>query len=168
MNRKYNLFIFFGIIFTIGIGILLHFMYEWSGYNSYVGLISPINESVWEHLKLLFFPMSFWILLGSFTLGKNNKNYVCASILGLISGIILIPVLYYTFTPFLGRDNMILNIAIFVISICIAFLFMEYILKNFNLRFLNEKTGIFVWEIIFVLFVLFTLFPPNLPIFHAY
>ena len=44
-----------GIIFTLATGTLLHFTYEWSGENPFVALYSPVSESVWEHLKLLFF-----------------------------------------------------------------------------------------------------------------
>lgn len=44
-------------IFTIILGTLLHFTYEWSGNNAFVGAFSSINESTWEHLKLAFYPM---------------------------------------------------------------------------------------------------------------
>ena len=46
-------------ILTLILGTLLHFLYEWTGYNYLVGFISPVNESTWEHLKLLFFPVLF-------------------------------------------------------------------------------------------------------------
>lgn len=44
-------------IFAIILGTLLHFTYEWSGNNAFVGAFSSINESTWEHLKLAFYPM---------------------------------------------------------------------------------------------------------------
>ena len=53
MSLKTNLFRF---IFISVLGVLLHFTYEWSGDNAVVGLFSAVNESTWEHLKLLFFP----------------------------------------------------------------------------------------------------------------
>ncbi len=43
----------FGIVFTLIIGTLLHFVFEWSGRNFLVAFIAPTNESVFEHLKLL-------------------------------------------------------------------------------------------------------------------
>lgn len=52
-----------GILFVSVLGVLMHFVYEWSGSNRFVGLFAPINESTWEHMKLLFFPcsyMDFW------------------------------------------------------------------------------------------------------------
>ena len=68
MSLKTNLFRF---IFISVLGVLLHFTYEWSGNNPIVGLFSATNESTWEHLKLLFFPMlsqQFFITLLKFIL----------------------------------------------------------------------------------------------------
>lgn len=168
MNRKLNLYIISGIVFTIIVGTLLHFVYEWSGSNSIVGLFSPINESVWEHMKLLFYPMSIWIIWGYFKFGKSNPNYICASLIGLVSGLILIPVLFYTYTAIAAKTILWLDITIFVVSIVIAFLIMRHILKNYNLRCLSVKKGIFLWEILFVLFVLFTISPPDIPLFREF
>ncbi len=74
MYRRLNIFLIIGAVFTIITGTLLHFVYEWSGESLFVGIFSPINESVWEHLKLLFFPMSVWILIGYFIFGKKIQN----------------------------------------------------------------------------------------------
>ena len=46
-----------GFIFTAVFGTLSHFFYDWSNENVLIGLISPVNESTWEHMKLLFFPI---------------------------------------------------------------------------------------------------------------
>ena len=75
MYRRLNIFLIIGAVFTIITGTLLHFVYEWSGESLFVGIFSPINESVWEHLKLLFFPMSVWILIGYFI---QNLHSFCS------------------------------------------------------------------------------------------
>ena len=51
-----------GILWTLVIGTSSHFFYQWSGENFFVGLVSPVNETVWEHLKLLFFPALLYML----------------------------------------------------------------------------------------------------------
>ena len=168
MKKKLNLYIFFGIIFTIVLGILLHFVYQWSGSNKIVGLFSPVNESVWEHLKLLFYPMSLWFFFGYYKFGRTNANYICATLIGLVAGLILIPLLFYTYTFITGETILALDITVFILSVLIGFLIMYYIFKNYNWRFLTFKTGILLWELIFVLFVIFTIFPPNLPLFMDY
>ncbi|HNU23751.1 MAG TPA: DUF6512 family protein, partial [Mesotoga sp.] len=45
-----------GFFFVFFFGVLLHMVYGWSEGNAIVGLISPVNESIWEHLKMLFVP----------------------------------------------------------------------------------------------------------------
>ena len=56
----------FSIIFTFILGTLLHFTYKLSGNNQLVGVFSAVNESTWEHLKLVFFPMLLTIIIGYF------------------------------------------------------------------------------------------------------
>ena len=49
------------------LGTLFHFVYGWSGENPVAGLFFPVNESTWEHLKLIFFPILL-LCLGIFDL----------------------------------------------------------------------------------------------------
>ena len=46
-----------GTVFVLITGTISHFIYDWSGQNYILGLIFPTNESTWEHMKLVFFPM---------------------------------------------------------------------------------------------------------------
>lgn len=167
MYQKFNKFIFFGMVFTLVFGTLLHFFYDWSGSNPIVGLFAPINESVWEHLKLLYYPMSIWIIGGFFRYGRKNKNYFVSAIAGFLCGAVSIPLLFYFYHLFTPQDILALDIAIFILATCISFLVMGYFYKNYNFRFLSVKQGIFIWELFFALFAFFTIFPPNLGIFQA-
>ena len=45
-----------GALFTAAMGTLLHFVYDWSGGWGAAAAFSAVNESTWEHMKLLFFP----------------------------------------------------------------------------------------------------------------
>ena len=54
-------------LFISVLGVLLHFTYEWSGDNPIVALFSAVNESTWEHLKLLFFPMLLLTIIELFS-----------------------------------------------------------------------------------------------------
>lgn len=57
-------------IWIIAAGSLLHFVYDLTGENPFVGVFVPVNESVWEHLKLLLLPVFLfsWWNTGSFPL----------------------------------------------------------------------------------------------------
>lgn len=110
-----------GAIFVMLTGTLSHFLYDWSGKNALVGLFAPVNESVWEHMKLLFFPMLFY---GLFMIFKLKDEYPClpSSLwTGLLAGTFAIPLLYYAYTFLLGRDVFLLDLATFLLSVVIAF-----------------------------------------------
>ena len=52
-----------GFAFVSIVGTLWHFIYRWTGNNRLVALVCPVNESPWEHLKLLWFPFLLWCLI---------------------------------------------------------------------------------------------------------
>lgn len=168
MYRRLNIFLIIGAVFTIITGTLLHFVYEWSGESLFVGIFSPINESVWEHLKLLFFPMSVWILIGYFIFGKKFKTYIPSAVIGILSGMILIPMWFYTYTVFTGKPILFLDILSFIISVCVAFFITAHLIENYNIPYLTPKLGFLIWDIIFALFIIFTLCQPDFPLFISY
>lgn len=42
-----------GFIFTAILGTLLHFLFDWTNGSVIAALFSAVNESIWEHMKLL-------------------------------------------------------------------------------------------------------------------
>ena len=110
-----------GILFVIITGTISHFVYEWSQNNFILGFFFPVNESTWEHMKLLFFPM----LIYSFFLGRRLKgDYPCITsslLAGVLLGTFLIPVIFYTYSGILGQHFTPLDIATFILSTLLAF-----------------------------------------------
>lgn len=80
-----------GIIFVMLTGTLSHFLYDWSGQNPVVGLFTPVNESIWEHMKLLFFPMLLYSLIMILKYRRQYPHIASALFFGLIAGTILNP-----------------------------------------------------------------------------
>lgn len=154
-----------GIFFVLSIGSLAHFLYDWSGNNPIVGLFTPVNESIWEHMKLLFFPM----LLYSFILIlKFYRKYVCitsALCFGILIGTIFIPIFYYTYTSLLGKNIFILDISTFILSTVIAFLCSYKLTLSCRLESYKSLLCILV-GLLFICFFLFTYYPPNTIIFQ--
>ena len=79
-------------IFVCISGTLLHFTYKIFGENKFVASFSAVNESVWEHLKLLFFPMLLTTIIGYFYIGKSHSNFLCSKAIGIITAIFFIVV----------------------------------------------------------------------------
>lgn len=95
--KQLKCFIIIGIVFVLIAGSLAHFLYDWTGRNDIVGLFTPINESIWEHMKLLFFPMLLYTLLMIFKF-KDNRLCIASSFsFGILAGTFLIPILYYAY-----------------------------------------------------------------------
>ncbi|MBR3994596.1 MAG: hypothetical protein IKI97_04860 [Clostridia bacterium] len=157
-------YIIAGILFVSVLGTFFHFVYEWSDNNFFVGLFAPINESVWEHTKLIFFP----ILIYAVFLNKNLKNqYPCiTSALGAASllGVLLIIILYYTYSGITGFNVAFADISIFYISVIASF----YAAYKLTLSCGADKFSIIlqILNIVMIfLFIAFTLSPPNIPLF---
>ena len=160
--KKYTII---GIIFVLAKGTLDHFLYDWSVQNAIVGLFTPINESIWEHMKLLFYPM---LLYSLFLIFKFRKTYSCITsslCFGIIMGTILIPVFFYAYTSILGNDILILDIGTFILSILIAF-WLSYKL-TLSCR-LEPYTALLCCLVIvlWLCFMYFTYHPPGTRIFQ--
>ncbi len=159
-------YIILGVIFVSLLGTLFHFAYNFTGKNAIVGLFVATNESTWEHMKLLFFPMYFYSLLA----GKNLKKiYPCINssmAFGTLLGTFLIPVLFYTYSGILGFNVPGVDISIFYISVIISF-FVVY--KTTISCSLNAYKGLFdvFLFIMAVLFIIYSVFPPDIALFKA-
>lgn len=151
------------IIFTIILGTILHFTFGWSNKNLFVGAFSAINESTWEHLKLLFFPMLITTIFEYLYINKKPQNFLCARTIGILSAILFTTISFYTYTGILGTNYAIINILIFIISV----IFGEYISYKIIISnsFCNNKIAIFTLIILFICFIFFTYFPPKIGLF---
>lgn len=110
-----------GAIFVIILGTFAHFFYKWSDQNWLIGLFTPINESTWEHMKLLFFPM---LLFSFYAYCKLKRIYPCigsALLTGILVGTALIPFIFYAYTAIIGHHIFIFDIATFLVSVMVAF-----------------------------------------------
>lgn len=110
-----------GILFVIITGFLAHFAYDWSKNKDIVGLFVPVNESVWEHMKLLFFPMLLYSPIMAFKLKSRYPCIISSLYFGILLGTSLIPILYYTYTSITGKNILIVDIGIFILSTITAF-----------------------------------------------
>ena len=111
-----------GFLFVSAAGTLLHFLYDWSGERLFAAVISAVNESTWEHMKLLFVPVFLFSTVQVFALGRTYPNFLAVRAISTLTGLALIPVLFYTYSGVWGSYSAWINIAIFYISALAAFL----------------------------------------------
>lgn len=154
-----------GIVFVIITGSLFHFLYDWSGHNQIVGLFTPVNESIWEHMKLLFFPMLLYSIVMILKFKQPYPHITSALFLGLMTGTVLIPLFYYAYTFVLGTNYLVLDIGIFILSIIISFWLTYKLTLSHRLESYTFVLGISVCALL-ICFWLFTNHAPNGAIFQ--
>ena len=147
-------------------GTILHFLYGWTGGSILVSPFSGVNESTWEHMKLLFWPLFLFALVQRLFY-RDQENYWCVKLAEVALGLVLIPVLFYTYNGAFGKSPDWLNIAIFYITALLVFLFEWWAFKNNRLQCGYTLLPFAVICLIGVLFVAFTFSPPQIPLFQG-
>lgn len=159
-NKKLLAYTIGGVLFVSVLGTLLHFAYEWSGGNRIVALFTPVNESTWEHMKLLFFPMLVYILFEYFQLKEDFPGILCGGFTGILVGTILIPLLFYGYTGIFGRNFTAADIAIYYISVIIGFIVNYYLADQCDQK-IYEMAVSGIILLLAIAFMVFTFHPPD-------
>ena len=157
------------ITFSIVCGTLFHFVYQWTGENKIIAAFVPVNESIWEHLKLAFYPMGIFAIIEYFIVKNRVNNYLEAKTIGIFVAIFFIIVAYFTYTGIIGAGIFFIDILIFILSIIIG----EYVAYKLMTRKneSNEKTKILaIIILVFLLFcfILFTYYSPEVNLFRDF
>lgn len=145
-------------------GTLLHFLYDWTGKSVLVAPFSAINESTWEHMKLMFVPAFIFALIQS-AFFKDAVNYWCVKFIGIMTGVILIPVIFYTYNGAFGKSPDYVNIAIFFIAATAVYILETRLYKKGVPRCKKRWLPILILCTVAALFILFSFFTPSLPLF---
>ena len=164
MKRTVWLWQIFGFaIVSLG-GTLLHFLYDMLGGAFLIAPFSGVNESTWEHMKLLFWPMFIYAIFESLFF-RRYKSFWCVKLRGTLIGLCLIPLIFYTYNGVIGKSADWINISIFFISAAVAYIYEMRALRRGNVRCKSPKRALLALCVIALSFVYFTFSPPTLEIF---
>jgi hypothetical protein len=155
-----------GMLFIIFLGSLLHFTFEWSGYQPIVGVFSAVNESVWEHLKLGFWPALLYAIIEYRLVKKETNNFFLAKTVVPYAITAIIPLIFYSYTSITGESIFLIDILSFFIAVVIAQFLSYKLLTHKQLPDKLEKAAILALLLLGVAFIVFTFYPPHLPIFQ--
>ena len=167
----------FGLLFIAinaavlwGVASFSHFAYEIFGKSPVVGLFSPVNESVWEHLKLLFFPLLLWWLIAYFIWGKpcavGLRKWTVAAAVGLLTAMGSVLLLYYAYTGDLGVESAVVDIVLTYVGFFLGLLLAFHAIRYANPGLAAAGISVLVIALIALAFFLFTFRPPHLPLFY--
>lgn len=163
MPNKLLKFEIFSTIMIMILGTILHFTFSFFHQNLFVALFSPVNESIWEHLKLLYFPSLIFIIIGSFLFLAKYPNYLQVKIKYLLLSLLFIITFFYTYTGIIGYHLAILDILSFYVAV-----FFEQYFSYHNCSLGTKK----ILEPLFILFILtysfayYTFKPLPIPLFE--
>lgn len=154
-----------GMVFIILLGSMLHFTFEWSGNQPIVGVFSAVNESVWEHLKIAFWPALLYLIFEYRYIYDKSNNFFFAKTLGVYSIMIVIPLIFYSYTAFL-KENLLIDVGSFIFAIVFGQLVSYRLLtyEKFAKKF--ELIAFVALLALALAFVVFTFYPPQFQFFQ--
>lgn len=156
-------------IVCLFLGTLLHFTYQWSGENGFIASFSAVNESVWEHLKLVFYPMFLMAIIEYFFVKKISNNYIEAKTIGIFSAISFIVVSFFTYTGIIGTNFLLIDILIFMISIILGEAISYKLMKRKNESTIQSKILASIITIfLLICFIVCTYYTPKVNLFRDF
>ena len=164
MKRTVWLWQVVGFAVTSLFGTLLHFLYDFTGGAIITAPFSGVNESTWEHMKLLFWPMLLYSLFESIFF-RGYANFWCVKLRGALLGLGLIPTLFYLYNGVIGKSPDWVNIAIFFISAAAAYIYEARALTSGHPICKHPRRAIITLVTLAALFILFTFKTPTIEIF---
>lgn len=152
-----------GLVFSIIVGTIGHFLYDWSNNNKLLGFLFAKNESTWEHIKLGVTPIILWTIIELLTSDLNCLLF--AKFISIIVFMLLLLVLYYGYKYFFRKNNMFYDIALFYVCLAISFIVSINIIKSIDCTILLNIIGFIGIGSIIFLYIKFNKKTPELIIF---
>ena len=89
---------------SAALGALWHFLYDWFP-CALTALLCPVNESVWEHLKLLYFPPLACAVFLSLRVPGPQRRFWSGILAGVLLSVALLTGSFYTLTAGFGLPS---------------------------------------------------------------
>lgn len=164
MEKKAIIWALVGLAVTALGGTLLHFLFDWTGGSLWAAPFSGVNESTWEHMKLFFWPTALLAAVQSFFFGR--RDFLCVKLKTVLTGLILIPLLYHTYNSIIAKSPDWLNIGIFFISAAFAYWQEIGCFTKEEAPCTGRTPALVLLLALAAAFVLFTFFPPRILLFR--
>lgn len=154
-----------GVIAITALGFLLHFLFSWTGNSKIIGLLAPVNESVWEHLKLGYWSTVLFSVVEYPQISQSINNYFFAKTIGILALELAIIIIFYGYTFILGKNIFLIDILSYILGVILCqYLVYKFLkLKPFSSRIRRLSLTTFI--AIGILFCITTYYPPHVKIF---
>lgn len=157
-------FIFIGLV-----GATLHFTYELSDFSSnVVAYFSAVNESTWEHLKMVYFPGLVFAIVEYTYVREQVNNYLVAKTANLLIMPLVITVGWYIYAPAVGRSIFPVDLALFYLAVLIGQIASHWLLTRPPLAAKYNRYALAGFIVLFLAFSTFTYYPPRIFLFENF
>ncbi len=168
INNLYppNKWIFVSIPIIFVVGACFHFLYDLFNKFILMGAIAPVNESVWEHTKMLLPIMIWWIFLYIIKGKKYSldiNKWFTGMLVSFTASLIFMLFAYYFYTGAFGVEILIVDILILLMSITVGQLLGYTVFMRS--KGINVYVTMELVLLIIIVYVVWTLNPPKLPLF---
>ncbi len=165
MQKNLHLWQLAGLTFTAFLGTLLHFLYGWVE-NPIIAAFSAVNESTWEHMKLLFFPALIFALIQYPFFRQSAPYFWQIKCVGILVGFALIPILFYTLNGIFGKTPDWVNILIYFIAITVSYYLETKLFQKSAELSMPAPWAAVILSFIALSFIIYTFIPPEIPLFQ--
>lgn len=155
-----------GAVAVFLLGSAFHFLFGLLGHSVFAAPFFAVNESVWEHMKLLSTAALAWMAADYFLTEKGLRTrFLSARAIALPIAFLLIPVMFYFLLGAFGLESLFTDIGIFLMA-CALY---QYMAMRLEIQCAScgkwNKEGAVMLAGILLLFAVFTFLPPRLPLF---
>ncbi|QUH30804.1 DUF6512 family protein [Vallitalea guaymasensis] len=145
-------------IAIILVGSLFHFLYEWTE-CTFIGIFSPVNESQWEHIKIMFYPVILVSIIEYFFVRYDVNNFVFAKAMSVLVFIGTTYLLIFLYECIFGEGEMVLHVVTYIIGAFVGQLVSYFILKSPKRSKCKNLIGYYIFLLLFLVITLFTFRP---------
>ena len=154
------------VIGTFIISFGAHFVYDLFP-NVISSIFFSVNESIWEHMKLLFTSILLYGIIDYILLRKNNIKFNNFKFQLLFTAFISIPIYLIIYLPLyrLLGENLFVSISLmFIVYIFMSYLSYKILLSD-NFKLLN-MISVYLIIVMYFIFTYLTYFPPETYLFY--
>jgi hypothetical protein len=156
-----------GFFFITLAGSALHFTFELSNFsNPVVAFFSAVNESTWEHLKMVFWPGVMFALFEYFFVRKGIKHFLTAKAASLLAMLLVIATGWYIYTAFTRRSIFQIDIFLFFLAVLTGQVISYRLLRMPLFSRQVNAIAIGILLLMLVAFSTFTYHPPHISLFE--
>lgn len=155
-----------GIAVIWVVGGALHFVFEWAHCWPPVGAVAPVNESVWEHFKLGFWPGLLYAAIEYAFFGRTVRGFWVGKALGLFSMPVIVGAGYYGYTAVLGEGLLAVDISLFLVAVALGQWFSYLVMVRRPVVRWARTCALIVLAAMAAAFAVFSYLPPQTPLFE--